>query len=70
MAAPTIICLNGTSSSGKSTIARALQAHLEATFLHVELDTFIDMLPDSMRDDPEVFGEYFLQLQRTVSPRP
>ena len=42
-----VIYLNGTSSSGKSTIARALQAQLvDRVFLHVAEDSFFAMLPD------------------------
>jgi chloramphenicol 3-O phosphotransferase len=34
----TIIFLNGASSSGKGTLARALQATLDRMFLHLEMD--------------------------------
>jgi len=40
-----VIVLNGVSSSGKSTIARALQSMLELPWLHVEVDAFLRMLP-------------------------
>jgi chloramphenicol 3-O phosphotransferase len=46
-----VIILNGVGSSGKSTIARALQQIAGAPFLHVEMDAFIDMLP------PAAFGQ-------------
>ncbi len=42
---PKIILLNGTSSSGKSTLAKALQATLSEPYLHVCIDTFEDMMP-------------------------
>jgi chloramphenicol 3-O phosphotransferase len=42
---PRIIVLNGIGSVGKSSIARALQAMTIEPFLHVQLDTFIAMLP-------------------------
>ena len=42
----TIIFLNGTSSSGKSSIAKALQQILDTPALHVEIDTFTQMLPE------------------------
>ncbi len=42
---PRAIVLNGTSSSGKSTLAKGLQRALERPFLHVEVDAFIRMLP-------------------------
>ncbi|GMN01708.1 chloramphenicol phosphotransferase CPT family protein [Erythrobacter sp. MTPC3] len=44
MTAQTII-LNGVSSAGKSTIARAIQAKAERPFLHVAMDDFISMVP-------------------------
>jgi chloramphenicol 3-O phosphotransferase len=40
-----IIMLNGVSSSGKSSIARALQDTWSTPILHVGVDTFIDMMP-------------------------
>jgi len=42
----TIIFLSGTSCSGKSSIARRLQKLLAAPFLHVEVDTFLKMVPE------------------------
>ena len=45
---PRIILLNGASSSGKSTLGRALRAELGAPFLYVSSDQFVDsgMLPE------------------------
>jgi chloramphenicol 3-O phosphotransferase len=40
-----VIYLNGTSSAGKSSIARALQAKLDDLYLHVPLDVFLQMVP-------------------------
>lgn len=40
-----IIWLNGTSSSGKTTLAKELQSLLDDHFLHVCFDTFYQMLP-------------------------
>ena len=45
-----IIFLNGTSSSGKSSIAKALQNLLEMPFLHVSADDFLSMLPERFID--------------------
>jgi chloramphenicol 3-O phosphotransferase len=45
MAPPQIILLNGASSAGKSSIARALQARLPGLWLHVALDQFLAMMP-------------------------
>lgn len=60
-----VIFLNGASSSGKSTLARGLQAVLEEPFLHVSSDAFVDtgMLP-SRREDG---GPFDWRLQ--VRPR-
>ena len=49
MASGTIIFLNGTSSSGKTTLAHALQERLEEPFQHVALDQFRDGLPAKFR---------------------
>ena len=43
---PKIIILNGISSVGKSSLARAIQELSDETFLHVEMDKFISFLPD------------------------
>jgi chloramphenicol 3-O phosphotransferase len=45
-----IIFLNGTSSSGKSSLARKIQEISEEKFYHVQIDTFCDMLHDKFFD--------------------
>jgi len=45
-----IIILNGTTSSGKTTVAKALQKLSSSLFLHVSVDAFIDMFPDDYDD--------------------
>lgn len=40
-----VIILNGASSSGKSSIAKALQEVLPDNFLHIGIDSFISMMP-------------------------
>ncbi|MGZ2748703.1 chloramphenicol phosphotransferase CPT family protein [Burkholderia stagnalis] len=50
-----IILLNGVGSSGKTSLARALQTMLEGAFLHVQMDTFLAMLPDRYLNDPDGF---------------
>jgi len=47
-----VILLNGASSSGKSTLAKALQAAMPEPFLHVSSDHFVDagMLPRRTSD--------------------
>ncbi|MBI5667052.1 MAG: AAA family ATPase [Chloroflexi bacterium] len=47
-----IILLNGTSSSGKSTLAKALQNTFDTPYLHVGIDTFIFMLPKAYLNPP------------------
>ncbi|HEX2941157.1 MAG TPA: hypothetical protein VHO91_08925, partial [Rhodopila sp.] len=48
-----VIILNGVGSVGKSTTARALQAITARPFLHVAMDTFIDMLPAHLIGHPD-----------------
>jgi chloramphenicol 3-O phosphotransferase len=44
-----VVVLNGASSAGKSSLARALQEITWPPFLHVQLDTFTQMLPASFK---------------------
>jgi chloramphenicol 3-O phosphotransferase len=48
----TIIFINGTSSSGKTSIVHSLQALLEVPFLEAGIDKFIWMLPERYLDRP------------------
>tara|TARA_B100000678_G_scaffold271049_1_gene259415 strand:+ start:106 stop:651 length:546 start_codon:yes stop_codon:yes gene_type:complete len=41
-----VIILNGVSSAGKTTIAKAIQQRAHRDFLHVSMDGFIAMVPD------------------------
>ncbi|KVW44018.1 chloramphenicol phosphotransferase CPT family protein [Burkholderia ubonensis] len=50
-----IILLNGVGSSGKTSLARALQTTLEDAFLHVQMDTFLEMLPARYLNDTDGF---------------
>ena len=50
--------LNGTSSSGKSTLVRALQAQLDGPWLGVGIDTVVFALPKAYLDPP-LWGEVF-----------
>lgn len=54
MQTPDIIFLYGTSSSGKTTLSKALQHQLEAVYLHVPLDVFGSMFPESKLGDQEL----------------
>lgn len=49
--AGTVIILNGTSSAGKTTLARALQEALAEPYLCLGIDTFISMLPERYFSD-------------------
>jgi chloramphenicol 3-O phosphotransferase len=53
---PDIILLNGTSSAGKSSIARALQLRAGRPLLHASLDTFTDMFRWDAISDPTERG--------------
>ncbi len=48
-----IVLLNGVGSSGKSSIAKALQQIAAEPFLHVAMDAFIDMLPAACFNQPD-----------------
>jgi chloramphenicol 3-O phosphotransferase len=50
-----IVLLNGVGSAGKSSIAKALQTITAAPFLHVQMDTFIEMLPEAYQEHPDGF---------------
>lgn len=55
----TILLLNGTSSSGKTTLLEALQNSLEAPYLNAGIDKFIWMMPERYLERPlwdEVLG--------------
>ena len=60
-----IILISGTSSSGKSTLAEGLQKSLTDPFLHVQLDSYIEMLPRT--DDWEMFQRMVRGLNRSVA---
>ncbi|MBD2842069.1 chloramphenicol phosphotransferase CPT family protein [Erythrobacter rubeus] len=50
-----VIILNGVSSAGKSSLAKAIQDQADTTFLHVEMDAFISFLPNGHEFKPEWF---------------
>lgn len=45
-----IIYINGPSSSGKTTLAQALQQELEVPFLHISIDRIIGMMPNKLNN--------------------
>ena len=52
------IFLNGTSSSGKTTIASALQQTLAEPYLHLSVDAFLHQCPEAvLRDDQRLCQE-------------
>lgn len=51
-----IIFLNGTSSSGKSSIAKKIQEHSNIPFVHLEIDTFLNMILFKHIDCVEIDG--------------
>jgi chloramphenicol 3-O phosphotransferase len=51
-----IILLNGVGSSGKSSIAKALQGITAAPFLHVQMDMFVEMLPEALQGHCDGFA--------------
>src|SRR5688500_8094642 len=53
-----IVFLNGTSSAGKTSIARALQNIMPAPMLRTGLDHFCAGLPDSLFVSADVGGEH------------
>ncbi|KAB0650699.1 chloramphenicol phosphotransferase CPT family protein [Burkholderia diffusa] len=55
MPTASIILLNGVGSSGKTSLARALQSASKDAFLHVQMDAFVAMLPPRYLDDPDGF---------------
>lgn len=48
-----IVLLNGVGSAGKGSIAKALQAIAAWPFLHVEMDAFLEMLPEASFGHPD-----------------
>lgn len=47
---PQIIYFNGPSSSGKTTLAEALQNEFDLPFLHIGIDRVIGMMPDKLNN--------------------
>ena len=64
-----IIILNGVSSAGKSTLARAAQQEADTTFLHVEMDAFISFLPAGHEFKPDWFGVDMIATEFGQLPR-
>jgi chloramphenicol 3-O phosphotransferase len=52
----TVVLINGAGSSGKSSIARALQEITTEPFLYVAMDAFLEMLPEALQNHPDGIG--------------
>ena len=65
----TVIILNGVSSAGKTTLAKAIQKTARADFLHLSMDGFMAMLPDGREFAPEWFPVEHLQSDEGPRPR-
>lgn len=61
-----IVLLNGVGSVGKSSIAKALQTITAEPFLHVEMDAFLNMMPERYWDHPD--GLTFETVQQDGKP--
>ena len=61
-----IVILNGVGSAGKGSIAKALQQIASRPFLHVEMDAFLAMLPESYFSHPD--GLIFETTKRDGKP--
>jgi chloramphenicol 3-O phosphotransferase len=57
-----VIFLNGTSSSGKTTIAKELQKHAQKPYPHLSLDAFLNQLPSSYLEDHAFLDREFSHL--------
>jgi chloramphenicol 3-O phosphotransferase len=55
MSAAKVILLNGPGSAGKTTLAKALQRVTTEPFLHVSMDTFLEMPPPRHDNHPDTF---------------
>ncbi len=61
-----VILLNGIGSVGKTSAARAFQGLAKLPFLHVQMDSFLEMLPPHLRDHPDAFS--FVTVQEDGRP--
>src|SRR5262249_50473996 len=51
-----VVVLNGIGSIGKSSIAKALQQIANEPMLHVQMDAFLEMLPEALHDHPDGYA--------------
>jgi chloramphenicol 3-O phosphotransferase len=67
VAANDIIYLNGPSSAGKTTLARALQERLPEPYLYLSIDTLIELMPSKLNDWSGEGGAIGYSFQRILS---
>lgn len=65
----TVIILNGVSSAGKSSLARAMQKHAQETFLRVAMDDFLSMLPPGRETSEDWFPLVLAEPPEQALPR-
>lgn len=65
----TVIILNGVSSAGKSSLARALQQQAQETFLRVAMDDFVSMLPSGRESIEDWFPLVLAEAPERPLPR-
>lgn len=65
----TVIILNGVSSAGKSSLARALQQQAQETFLRVAMDDFVSMLPPGRESTEDWFPLALPEAPEQALPR-
>jgi chloramphenicol 3-O-phosphotransferase len=63
---PRIILLNGVGSVGKSSVARAFQEIATTPYLHVQMNSFLDMMPRALANHTDGFR--FEAVQNTEKP--
>ena len=64
-----VIILNGVSSSGKSSLARALQNNSRETLLRVAMDDFLSMLPPGRESTEDWFPLVLAEAPEQALPR-
>ena len=64
-----VIILNGVSSAGKTTLARAIQSQADFTILHIEMDKFLSFLPEGHEFKPDWFEMTKVKTPSGTAPR-
>jgi chloramphenicol 3-O-phosphotransferase len=61
-----VVFLNGTSSSGKTTLARAIQDESDIPFVYWGIDTLFGLVLDTTTGTPAELARAVLRRERTV----